>query len=139
MVSRKTKLQNCETMSTYFVLDVNKNTTWIDVRKGVMQESTLADVHETNHGTVCGMYAMYLKQLSSYGSSWEGSLETLTQSANQLDGVTVSTTVVFVTDSGGEEDKLKHHDGTSFADQMVQSMRLNVFGTVACVLTKETS
>ena len=87
-----------------------EKTTWTDVRKNVCQKSTLAYLHETIHGTACGMYAMYLKQLSSYGCpSWEASLETLAkQKANQPDGVTVSTTVVFVTDSGGDEDKMKH-------------------------------
>ena len=94
----------------YIVLDVDKKTTRTDVRKNVRQKSTLADLHETIHGTACGMYAMYLKQLSSYGCpSWEKSLETLAkQTANQPDGVTVSTTVVFVPDSGGDEDKMKH-------------------------------
>ena len=97
-------------MSMYIVLDVDKKTTWTDVRKNVCQKSTLADLHETIHGTACGMYAMYLKQLSSCGCpSWEASLETLTkQKANQPDGVTVSTTVVVVTDSGGDEDTMKH-------------------------------
>ena len=53
---------------------------------------------------------MYVKQLSLYGGpSSEACLETLAkQKANQPDGVTVSTTVVFVTDSGGEVDKMKH-------------------------------
>ena len=36
-------------------------------------------------------------------------METLAkQKANQPDGVTVSTTVEFVTDSGGDEDTTKH-------------------------------
>ena len=36
-------------------------------------------------------------------------METLAkQKANQPDGVTVSTTVLFVTDSGGDEDATKH-------------------------------
>ena len=82
-------------MSTCIVLDVEKNTTWTDVRKHVMQKSGLADLHETNQGTACGTYAMYLKQLSSYGC--------LLQKANQPDGVAVSTNVVFVTDSGGDD------------------------------------
>ena len=83
-------------MSACILLDVDKKTTWTDVRKNVCQESTLADLHETIH-------AMYVKQLSSYGRpSWVGSL------ANQPDGVKVSTTVVFATDSGGDEDKMKH-------------------------------
>ena len=58
----------------------------------------------------CGMYAMYLKQLSSYNCpSWEASLDTFAKKqANQPDGLTVSTTEVFVTDSGGDEDKMKH-------------------------------
>ena len=69
---------NCETMSTYVVLDVDKKTTWADVCKNVCQKSTLADLHETIHGTACGMYAMYLKQLSSYPCpSGEELLETL--------------------------------------------------------------
>ena len=110
VASRRTKLHYCETMSMYIVLDADKKTTWTDVRKNVSQKSNLADLHETIHGTACGMYTMYLKQLSSYGClSWEASLETLAKlKANQPDGVTVSTTVVFVTDSGGDEDKMKH-------------------------------
>ena len=36
-------------------------------------------------------------------------METLAkEKENQPDGVTVSSTVVFVTDSGGDEDKMKH-------------------------------
>ena len=31
------------------------------------------------------------------------------------------------------------NDGTLFADQLVQSMRLNFFGAVTCVATKGTS
>ena len=94
----------------YIVLDVDKKTTWTDVRKNVCHKSTLADWHETIHGTACGMYAMYLKQFSSHGClSWEASVETLAkQRANQPDGVAVSTTVVFVTDSGGDQDKMKN-------------------------------
>ena len=95
VVRRKAKLHDRETM------DVDKQTTWIAVRKQVMQKSTLADLHETTHGTACGMYAMYLTQLSSCCFSRATSLETLTQQrANQTDGVTVSTAVVFDTDSG---------------------------------------
>ena len=111
IVNRRTKLQNCERMSMHYVLNVDKKTTRTDVRQNVCQKSTLADWHETIHGTTCSMYAMYLKQLSSYGNpSWEASLETLAkQKANQPDGVTVSTTVVCVTDSGGDEDKMKPH------------------------------
>ena len=110
-ISRRTKLHNCETMSMYIVLDVDKKTTWTDVRKNACQKSTLADLHETIHGTACGMYAMCLKQLSSYGCpSWEASLETLAkQKASEPDGVTVSTTGVFVPDSGGDEDKMRPH------------------------------
>ena len=78
VVNRRTKLRNCETMSTYVVQDVDKKTTWADVCKNVCQKSTLADLHETIHGTACGMYAMYLKQLSSYPCpSGEELLETL--------------------------------------------------------------
>ena len=58
VVNRRTKLHNCGTVSMYFVLDVDKKTTWTDVRKNVCQKSTLADLHETIHGTACGMYAM---------------------------------------------------------------------------------
>ena len=65
--SRRTKLHNCDTTSMYIVLDVDMKTTWTDVRKNVCQKSTLTDLHETIHGTACGMYAMCLKQLSSYG------------------------------------------------------------------------
>ena len=62
-VSRRTKVHNCETLSMYIVLDVDMKTTWTDARKNVCQKSTLADLHETTHGTACGMYATYLKQL----------------------------------------------------------------------------
>ena len=66
----------------YMVLDVNKKTT----RTDVCQKSTLADLHETIHGTACGMYAMYVKQLSSYGCpSWEASLETPSESTRWRD------------------------------------------------------
>ena len=94
----------------YIVLHVDNKTTWTDVRRNVCQKSTLADLHETIHGTACGMYAMYLKQLSSYGClSWEASVEALAQQkANQPDGLAVSTSVVFVKDSDQDEDKTKH-------------------------------
>ena len=110
IVSGKTKLHYCETMSMYIVLDVDKKMTWTDERKNICPKSSLADLHETIHGTACGMYAMYLKQFSSYGCpSWLAFLETLAkQQANQTDGVTVSTTVEFVTDSGGDQDKMLH-------------------------------
>ena len=45
-----------------------------------MQKSTLADLHDTIHGTACGMHAMYLEEPFMEGSaSWEGSLEMLTK------------------------------------------------------------
>ena len=89
--------------STNTIVRTAKNEAWTDVRKNVCQESTLADLHEAIHGTAFGLYATDVKQLSSYGRpSWVES------SANQPDGVTVWTTVVFVTDSGGDEDYMKH-------------------------------
>ena len=96
-------------MSTCNVLVVEK-LTWTDVREKLCQKGTLADLHETIYGTACGTDAMYLKQLSSYRClALEESLDTLKkQRANQMWVVSVSTTVVFVTDSGGDEDKIKH-------------------------------
>ena len=66
------------------VLYVDNKTTRIDVVNRVMQKSTLADLHDTIHGTACGMHAMFVEELFIVGCvSWEGSLETLTkQKAN---------------------------------------------------------
>ena len=85
VVGRRTKLHNCETMFMFFCTGRrDKKTTWIDVRKNVCQKSILADLHGTIHGTACGMYAIYTKQLSSYGClSWEESLETLAKQKSE--------------------------------------------------------
>ena len=62
-------------ITAFIVLDVDKNTTWIDVSKHVMQKKHLGRFarDDPRHGT---RHAMYLEQLSSYGCpSWAGSLE----------------------------------------------------------------
>ena len=88
----------------FFLLDVDEKTTWTDVRKNCLPEEHPGGFARDDPGHGMRHATMYLKQLSSYGClSWEASLET---KANQPDGVTVSTTVVFVTDSGGDEDKM---------------------------------
>ena len=83
------------------MLEVDKNTMWTDVRRHVMQKSILADLHQKNHGSACGMFAMYLEQLSSYGClSGEGSERESTRWRDSRCG------------RHGfrrDEDKMKHH------------------------------